>query len=421
MKLKYLKNLVVPQRSLKLLAACLFGSLLSNSAHAGPPPAPAGYQWEPVWALTDEFNDNSINGNKWLKYNPKWVGRSPGRFKESQVSESGGYLRLKNTKVADTSQEVWVHTGFLASKTHNFVAGYYSECRLMAAKDGTVTGFWMSGTGTEIDVQEAVGFPANGNNNLPFRMRMNTHSTVNGDWATDIATPRDHIISTAVGDAFHTYGVWWKDNRNINFYYNGNYVTSVVSGRPFNVPMQLNINTETQNWIGDPTPWRLNNNNLNTTLVDFVRTWKLVPVGGAPIGKTISLKAVANNKFVASDSGLNATQWPLAANRTAVGAWEKFRVVDAGGGYVYLVANGNNKYVYSNGSIGTWPLIAASTVTGSWGKYKWVNNSDGTISLQCIANGKYVCADVGADPTNARLLTNRTAIGAWEKFNWQQQ
>jgi len=37
------------------------------------------------------------------------------------------------------------------------------------------------------------------------------------------------------------------------------------------------MDSELQNWIGTPPDWALNDNNRNTTYVDFVRTWKLVP------------------------------------------------------------------------------------------------------------------------------------------------
>jgi len=251
--------------------------LIAKLAFGQPPTAPDGYKWEVVPSLTDEFNDDTVDDSKWYKYNPSWVGRSPGRFKPAQVTESGGFLRLENIKVADTSEVVWVHNGFLASKQKSFVPGMYSECRLKAAKDGTVTGFWMSHPGhSEIDVQEAVGFSPNGNTTYPNLMRMNTHYYPNG-WATDITTPKNATIGS-VGDTHHVYATWWKDERNLTFYHEGTQVAAVVTGGPFDRGMQINIDTECQTWIGDPIPARLNDTALNTTEVDYVRTWKLVSI-----------------------------------------------------------------------------------------------------------------------------------------------
>lgn len=87
---------------IKILPSCLL--VFSTISIAQPPTPPSGYQWEVVPSLTDEFNDNTIDGNKWLKYNPSWVGRDPGRFKQAQVSEDDGFLQLKNRKIADTSE-----------------------------------------------------------------------------------------------------------------------------------------------------------------------------------------------------------------------------------------------------------------------------------------------------------------------------
>lgn len=257
--------------SLKKALLIIPALMLAGSALAGPPAAPAGYKWEQVWALTDEFNDTVVNANKWLKYNPYWIGRAPGLFDEEQVTESGGFLRLKNTKFADTSETYWVKTGFLASKSATAVtAGMYVEARMKFARDGTVGGFWFSQPGgvQEIDVQEGVGYPANGNWALTKLMRMNTHYDT-------LITPYDYS-TTAVGDVSHTYAVWWHDKNGCTMYLDGTPVKYLSFQGEFTGAMQLNLNTETQNWIGDPTVWRLNNNNYNTTLVNYVRTWRLV-------------------------------------------------------------------------------------------------------------------------------------------------
>ncbi len=264
---------------LVLLLMCLS---VTSIILATPPNPPAGFKWEVVDALTDEFNGNSLDTNKWFGYNPDWVGRPPGMFKEAQVSVSEGFLRLKNKKVASKNRRVWVNTGCVVSKKFIYARGMYSECRLKAAKDGTVTGFWFSKPNhAEIDVQEAVGFPANGNNNLTTKQRMNTHYIPRGYKYDEHVGANRNV--THVGDNFHVYGAWWKDSRNVYFYNEGNKNTPVAKVKtkgPFTKGLRLRMNTETQNWIGDPAVKRLKNNKLNTTLIDYVRTWKLVPVSG---------------------------------------------------------------------------------------------------------------------------------------------
>ena len=379
--------------------------LTANLVIGQPPTAPNGYKWEVVSSLTDEFNDDTVDVSKWYKYNPSWVGRDPGRFKEGQVSESGGFLRLKNKKVAETSETVWVHTGFLASKQKSFVPGMYSECRLKAAKDGTVTGFWMSHPGhSEIDVQEAVGFSPNGNATYPNLMRMNTHYHPNG-WDSDIITPKNSTIGS-VGDKHHVYSTWFKDERNLTFYHEGTEVANVTTGGSFDRGMQININTECQTWIGDPIPVRLNDNTLNETEVDYVRTWKLVSIeviaqnellfdGSAiPDGQGLFRQGASWNP-VGSVAGIvddgSGTNNVIEVKRTThVGAiWHVLPLLDAGG-----VGVGRN-------------IGDGATFSGLRLRVRTTKNGPATIAVR-LQNGSIRSNDVvvtGGDGTN---------FGAWQ-------
>jgi flagella basal body P-ring formation protein FlgA len=59
-------------------------------------------------------------------------------------------------------------------------------------------------------------------------------------------------------------------------------------------------------------------------------------------------------------------------------------------------------------------LIANRTAIGAWEEFDLINNADGSISLRALANGRYVTAEnAGA----AALIANRTAIGPWEEFD----
>jgi hypothetical protein len=126
--------------------------------------------------------------------------------------------------------------------------------------------------------------------------------------------------------------------------------------------------------------------------------------------EVISLKAHADNDYVTAE---NVGTSPLIANRTAIGYWEQFDLVDAGGGYVALKAHANNLYV-SAGAGGNSALIANQSSYGTNEEFTVIHNGDGSIALKSRANGEYVCADnAGASP----LIANRTAIGAWESFD----
>jgi hypothetical protein len=82
-------------------------------------------------------------------------------------------------------------------------------------------------------------------------------------------------------------------------------------------------------------------------------------------------------------------------------------------GVVSLRAHANNEYVTADNA-GASPLIANRTTVGAWESFDLVNNTDGSISLRAHANNEYVTAEnAGA----AALIANRTAIGSYEKFD----
>src|SRR5687767_10080033 len=105
----------------------------------------------------------------------------------------------------------------------------------------------------------------------------------------------------------------------------------------------------------------------------------------APVGQTVWLRAAANSAYVCADLNQGAA---LLANRSAVGGWETFVVVDAGAPYVALRANANGRYVSADLNVGG-ALLANRTAVGDWERFEWVGVSGG-IALRARANGRYV-------------------------------
>ncbi|GAA4603532.1 discoidin domain-containing protein [Actinoallomurus liliacearum] len=132
-----------------------------------------------------------------------------------------------------------------------------------------------------------------------------------------------------------------------------------------------------------------------------------VVTGGTQV---ISLRSRANSDYVTAE---NAGASALIANRTAIGTWEQFDLVDAGGGANALRAHANNQYVCADNA-GASPLIANRTAIGQWESFRLIHNANGTVSLLALANNMYVTAEnAGA----SALIANRTAIGQWEQFD----
>ncbi|MFQ3671867.1 MAG: hypothetical protein SNJ84_10465, partial [Verrucomicrobiia bacterium] len=145
----------------------------------------------------------------------------------------------------------------------------------------------------------------------------------------------------------------------------------------------------------------------------------VVPSGGGgssglpTIGDTIALRAVINDRIVCAENG---GQSALIANRTAVGTWEKFTVVDAGGGWIALRAVVNNHYVRAENS-GAGDLIANSPWIGSWEQFKFEDAGNGHIAIRAHINGNYVQArNQGSNPLRASSNT----IGDQGRFIWTE-
>jgi hypothetical protein len=132
--------------------------------------------------------------------------------------------------------------------------------------------------------------------------------------------------------------------------------------------------------------------------------------GGGGTSMVVSFRAYANGRLVTAE---HAGAQPLIANRTAIGGWEQFDLIDLGGGNVALRAHANGRYVCAE-SAGAQSLIANRAAIGPWETFQLSHNPNGSVSLKAVVNNQYVCAqNAGA----AALIANRTAIGGWEQFD----
>jgi len=133
-------------------------------------------------------------------------------------------------------------------------------------------------------------------------------------------------------------------------------------------------------------------------------TWSMTPK--LVIGSTCWIKAT-NSQYVHADN-VN----PLTNNSTTVGDWEKYVVVDLGGGKIGLRCVGNNSYVSADAA-GANPLIANRSSAGAWEQFFEIDAGGANSALRAVINNRYVTtnsAGVG------NLIANRTALGPWETF-----
>jgi hypothetical protein len=155
---------------------------------------------------------------------------------------------------------------------------------------------------------------------------------------------------------------------------------------------------------------------INTTSTSSTTTSGSTTSACVP-GKTVAMKSGSAGKYVSARQDDNSNLNPVASS---VNTWEKFQIVDAGGGYVALKSLMNGNYVAVEGGTSNQPLRARSTSIGSWEKFTFETlPTAGHVALKAAVNGKYVQANMNLG--NDTLQANAGAVGGWEDFTCEQQ
>lgn len=121
------------------------------------------------------------------------------------------------------------------------------------------------------------------------------------------------------------------------------------------------------------------------------------------VGSTVAIKGgnKRNSKYCADEYNR------VKCNRNAVGQWEKFTVVSAGGGRIGLRGGKNNKYCADEGNRG---IKCNRNWVRGWEKFRVVDGGGGKIALRGGKHNK-VCAD-----EYHITKCNRNSVQGWEKF-----
>ena len=247
-----------------------------------PPPKPAAEKppafgppqpetWEPVAALTDEFDAAKLDEAKWWPTNPSWIGRKPGLFRESNVTVSGGKLHITMRKETVAGAPPGYHTftcGAVKSKA-TVLYGFF-EVKAKAMNSRGSSAFWFYNSTptwwTEIDVFEIGG----GAPEHKRKVHMNAHVFVTpedgtkhwnkgGDWDAPFDLAAD----------YHVYALDWSE-KELKYYVDG-VVRRTMENTHWRQPLHLNFDSETMpEWFGLPDEGTL----PSTFSVEYVRAWK---------------------------------------------------------------------------------------------------------------------------------------------------
>lgn len=261
---------------------------------------PDGKTWVKLESMSDEFN--TWDASKWFK--STWNYKVPVFMSTSSINSgvTDGKLWIKATLNHSNPEGRWFQTARIHSSAETSYP-MYCEARIKTAHISAFNTFWLnngnSSSRDEIDIIESNSKPSCGcRPGLPYRMNsqyFHADSSLtpieirdNDNFNQNNLLDENPFKGVKWNEDYHTFGVWWKDSKNIQFYLNGEPAGSVVVGhdrsgqdypdREFTKELEIifDLWTFDADWIGGlALQDDLNNDLINTMRVDWVRTWKL--------------------------------------------------------------------------------------------------------------------------------------------------
>lgn len=263
---------------------------------------PSSKKWVKFDAMSDEFD--TWNSAKWFKSTwnygvPVFMSTSP---QNSGVTD--GKLWIKATLNNSNANGRWFQSARIHSKEETKYP-MYTEARIKTAHISAYNTYWLNNgdinNRDEIDIIEnnskpsctdcaADDFPNQMNSQYFHADASKTPQTVRnyGNYKRANLSQNNTLRNVGWNEDYHTYGVWWKDEKNIQFYLDGEPAGSVTVGedrsgqtyenRFFTRELEIifDVWTSQEGWLGGlPPKTDLENDAINTMRIDWVRTWKL--------------------------------------------------------------------------------------------------------------------------------------------------
>ncbi len=263
---------------------------------------PVGKKWVKLDEMSDEFD--VWDSSKWFK--STWNYGVP-VFMSSSSTNSGvtdGKLWIKPTVNESNPEGRWFQTARIHSIEETSYP-MYTEARIKTSHISAYNTYWLNNgdinNRDEIDIIENNSKPScTGCDAEIFPTQMNSqyfHADSNknpvtirnyGNFSRSDLLDVNPLKNKGWNEDYHIYGVWWKDSKNIQFYLNGEPAGSVVVGedrsgsvyadREFTRELEIifDVWTNEAGWLGGlPPKSDLDDDNVNTMRIDWVRTWKL--------------------------------------------------------------------------------------------------------------------------------------------------
>jgi beta-glucanase (GH16 family) len=229
--------------------------------------------WMKFEPMSDEFDGQELDLNKWNRGLYWWKGRQPALFRDRNVTVSDGklHLTMRKEKVPEQFEKLG-YKDYTSAALHSKARssyGYY-EVKAKPMNSGGSSSFWFQvedvpGWLTEIDVFEiggnAKGFERKYNMNVHvFRTpKEQKHWSVGGVW----------VAPWRLADDYRVYGLEWTPEE-IRYYVDGVLVRTVENTH-WHQPLFMIFDSETMpKWFGMPADDDL----PSTYSVEYVRAWK---------------------------------------------------------------------------------------------------------------------------------------------------
>lgn len=229
--------------------------------------------WVKFDPMSDEFEGQELDPNKWNRGLYWWKGRQPALFSDTNVTVSDGklHLTMRKEKVPEQFEKLG-YKDYTSAALHSKARssyGYY-EVKAKPMNSGGSSSFWLQvedtpGWLTEIDVFEiggnAKGFERKYNMNVHVFRTPNEkkHWSVGGVW----------VAPWRLADDYHVYGLEWTPEE-IRYYVDG-VVVRTVENTHWHQPLFMIFDSETMpKWFGMPKDDDL----PSTYSVEYVRAWK---------------------------------------------------------------------------------------------------------------------------------------------------
>ncbi|MEO0797137.1 MAG: glycosyl hydrolase [Verrucomicrobiota bacterium] len=260
----------------------------------GEDPSPETKTWELVEKMSDEFDGDQIDLEKW-QLDPvgnsfNWVGRPPGLFQAKNVAVEGGNMRVEVGVLEEPvtiKGDTFTYYGAIIRSIAAGQPGWYYECRMKANATEMSSTFWLlskggEGEAQELDIQECVGKTSELTDKWGRNWDQIFHSnTIHWRYFSEpkrIQIQGQKNLDVKNHSRYFVYGAWWKSPEEIQFFLDGEYAYSIHPESVWDLPAYLHMAMETYDWNPVPEGGGMvaaGTKDQRTTKYDWIRTWKL--------------------------------------------------------------------------------------------------------------------------------------------------